>query len=119
MEFINAIINSYRRYFQFSGRTSRKEYLYFLSFVFGLCIAFNIARGYFISQGIFPEVFASYEPIPVIILLLSVIPLYAAGFRRMHDVGKSGYFLFIPYYSIYLVLRNGDPEPNQYGDPVQ
>jgi len=38
--------------------------------------------------------------------------------RRMHDVGKSGWFVLVPIYNIILVLSEGDQGENTYGpDP--
>ena len=36
----------------------------------------------------------------------------------MHDVGKSGWFLFIPIYGLVLACTEGDRSENEYGaDP--
>ena len=44
-----------------------------------------------------------------------VIPFFTIGMRRMHDVGKSGFFIFIPVYNFFLALTEGQPETNKYG----
>lgn len=42
----------------------------------------------------------------------------AVGVRRMHDVGKSGWFLLIPIYSLILAVTEGEKGTNRYGkDP--
>jgi uncharacterized membrane protein YhaH (DUF805 family) len=47
-----------------------------------------------------------------------LIPSIAVGVRRMHDVGKSGWFLLIPIYNLILAVREGESGPNKYGpDP--
>ena len=45
--------------------------------------------------------------------------------RRLHDIGKSGWYYFIclvPVVGciilIYFVAQPSDPNPNQYGDPA-
>ncbi len=44
-----------------------------------------------------------------------LIPSFAVGARRMHDVGKSGWFQLIPIYNIILFVTEGDKGDNQYG----
>jgi uncharacterized membrane protein YhaH (DUF805 family) len=40
------------------------------------------------------------------------------GIKRMHDVGKSGGYLLIPFYSFVLAVSDGTEGSNQYGaDP--
>ena len=46
------------------------------------------------------------------------LPALAAGVCRMHDVGKSGWFLIIPIYNLILAVTPGQVGENQYGpDP--
>jgi uncharacterized membrane protein YhaH (DUF805 family) len=35
--------------------------------------------------------------------------------RRMHDVGKSGWYSLIPIYNLVLAFTKGDEKENQYG----
>jgi uncharacterized membrane protein YhaH (DUF805 family) len=44
-----------------------------------------------------------------------IIPSIAVGVRRMHDVGKSGWFLLVPIYSLILALTEGEATDNAYG----
>jgi uncharacterized membrane protein YhaH (DUF805 family) len=48
--------------------------------------------------------------------LAVILPAIAVGVRRMHDNGKSGWFLLIPIYNFILLVSNGDQGPNEYGD---
>jgi len=53
-----------------------------------------------------------------IVTLPLIIPSIAVGVRRMHDVGKSGWFILIPIYNLILAATEGDKGDNQYGpDP--
>jgi len=48
------------------------------------------------------------------------LPGLAIGWKRMHDVGKSGAFIFIPIYNLILACTPGDAGPNEYGpDPKE
>lgn len=52
--------------------------------------------------------------------LAVLIPGIAVGIRRMHDVGKSGWFMLIPIYNIILACTEGVQGNNEYGaDPKQ
>jgi uncharacterized membrane protein YhaH (DUF805 family) len=44
------------------------------------------------------------------------IPSIAVGCRRMHDVGRSGWFQLIPIYNLILALTPSNPGTNKYGD---
>jgi uncharacterized membrane protein YhaH (DUF805 family) len=47
--------------------------------------------------------------------LAVLIPGIAVAIRRMHDVGKSGWFLLIPIYNIILAITDGEKKSNEYG----
>jgi uncharacterized membrane protein YhaH (DUF805 family) len=58
------------------------------------------------------------EGLGTIASLALFLPGIAVGVRRMHDVGKSGWFLLIPIYNIILCFTDGDAFTNEYGpDP--
>ena len=53
-----------------------------------------------------------------IVYLAVIIPYIAVGVRRMHDVGKSGWFMLIPIYNLILFCTEGQKGDNEYGpDP--
>lgn len=53
-----------------------------------------------------------------IVMLGFLVPNIAVGVRRMHDVGKSGWFILIPIYNLVLAVTEGQKGDNQYGaDP--
>jgi len=39
----------------------------------------------------------------------------AVGVRRMHDTGKSGWFLLIPIYNFIPAVTSGESGENKYG----
>ncbi len=50
--------------------------------------------------------------------LAILVPGIAAAVRRMHDVGKSGWYILIPIYNLILAFTEGNQGTNQYGlDP--
>jgi len=53
-----------------------------------------------------------------VIILIFFLPNTAIGVRRMHDIGKSGWFYLIPIYNLILACTLGDEGSNMYGpDP--
>ena len=58
----------------------------------------------------------------LIYVLAILIPSYAVTVRRLHDTGKSGWWLllmFVPFGNIILLifcLIDSTPGPNQYGE---
>ena len=111
MSFTEAIQTCFRKYVDFSGRARPSEYWWWVLFVVvAQVVAFLIddssTLGGLISLGLF-------------------LPGLAVSVRRLHDTGKSGWFLLlalIPLVGAILLLvfmiQTGDPGPNQYGEPV-
>jgi len=96
-----------QNYATFSGRARRKEYWMFVLFNMIVAFVFGFVCGLI---GI-PELANIYT-------LAVLLPSIAVGVRRMHDVGKSGWFLLIPIYNFILAVTEGEKGENQYGaDP--
>ncbi|MBD0830596.1 DUF805 domain-containing protein [Aestuariibaculum sediminum] len=101
-------------YANFNGRARRKEYWMFVLFnmLFTYAIAFLSGLLVTLTDNV------ALAFIYVIYLLAVFIPSLAVGVRRMHDVGKSGWYLLIPIYSFILAVTEGDRGVNKYGpDP--
>jgi len=61
---------------------------------------------------------ASFFFILIVIFYLAIIlPSIAAGVRRMHDIGKSGWFILVPIMSLIWSFQKGDVGDNAYGPP--
>jgi len=98
-----------KKYAVFNGRARRKEYWMFCLFNFIISFVINLIAG---MPGDKESIFY------LIYQLAIVTPFIAVGIRRMHDVGKSGWFLWIPIYNLILAVRKGDESSNKYGaDP--
>ncbi|MES2284888.1 MAG: DUF805 domain-containing protein [Bacteroidota bacterium] len=96
-----------QNYATFDGRARRSEYWYFVLFNFIVTIVLAIL-GIMVN---FPFVDSIYS-------LAVLLPSIAVGVRRMHDVGKSGWFILIPIYNLILACTDGDSQANGYGaDP--
>ncbi|WP_428230905.1 DUF805 domain-containing protein [Flavobacterium sp.] len=104
----------FENYTNFKGRARRKEYWMF--FLANAII--SIVLG--IVDGVSGLTFGAAETgILGLVYSLGVIaPSIAVSVRRMHDVGKSGWFIFIPIYNLILACTEGDKGVNEYGaDP--
>jgi uncharacterized membrane protein YhaH (DUF805 family) len=110
------------KYAQFSGRAPRREYWYFL--LFSIIIGFvlgivDAVAGTMLTLGTDPM----GQPIlmgmlGMIFNLALLIPSIAIGIRRLHDTGKSGWWLLIGFIPILgaLVLLFFFVTPSQEGD---
>jgi uncharacterized membrane protein YhaH (DUF805 family) len=107
-----------RKYADFNGRARRSEYWFFILFtaiagaVGGVLDAiFRIRSGAYGGTG----------PIQGLIQLALLVPTLAVGARRLHDTGRSGWWLLIGLipivgWIILIVFFVQDSHPdNQYG----
>ena len=112
-----------RNYAGFTGRARRKEYWMFVLFNMIFAIAAMIldkVLGLMIDP-------LPYGAIYIIYTLAIVLPSLAVAVRRLHDVGKSGWFLLIALiplvgaiWLLVLFVTEGPHAPNEYGpDPKE
>ncbi|MEJ5053649.1 DUF805 domain-containing protein [Sphingobacterium sp. MYb382] len=106
---MNYYLSVLKKYATFNGRARRSEYWYF--FLFNGVIAFVL--------GFLEGLISIGTPILSSIYSLAVlIPGIAVAIRRMHDVGKSGWFVLVPIYNLILACSNGEVGENEFGpDP--
>lgn len=115
---MNWYLTVLRKYAVFSGRARRKEYWMFFLFNMIFAIAAMVIDN---VLGIAIEDIG-YGPIYIIYALAVFLPSLAVSVRRLHDVGKSGWYLFILLIPIAGVLvflikmcTDGTPGENKYG----
>ena len=95
---ISSIQNSLKMYASFSGRATRKE---FWSFYFFFLVAAFI--------GSVIDALIGSDMIGNLMILGLFLPYIAVAARRMHDVGKSGWFILVPIYNLILFLTPTKP----------
>ena len=99
---IEATVLGVKNIFNFSGRASRSEYWWFL-----------------LASYILLFLLIVLFPVSDTLLLLAYLYLSpavcSAAFRRMHDIGKSGWFFWIPLANIIWLCRKGEDRPNKWG----
>ncbi|WP_438965309.1 DUF805 domain-containing protein [Flavobacterium sp.] len=101
-------------YANFNGRARRKEYWYFVLVNIIISILLGILDG---IGGLFigdPE--NGNGILGSISSIVFLIPSIAVGVRRMHDNGKSGWYLLIPIYNFVLAVSEGENQKNEYGN---
>ena len=99
-----------KKFADFNGRARRKEYWMFVLFTFLVSMVLGILDAMISPEGV--------GMLGLIFQLAVLIPTIAVAVRRMHDVGKSGWFILIPIYNLILAVTEGEKGTNQYGaDP--
>ncbi|OUR99302.1 hypothetical protein A9Q86_12045 [Flavobacteriales bacterium 33_180_T64] len=110
-------------YANFSGRARRKEYWMFVLvqlIILILTLSYASLVDDLLGTPIVESILGFY-------FLATLIPWLALNSRRLHDIGKSGGYIFINLipligriWYIILVATTGDYGSNQYGlDPKQ
>lgn len=99
-----------KQYANFNGRSRRKEYWFF--FLFYLLIFLGLSLlDQILGFGLLSSVF----------LLAMLLPSVAVGVRRLHDTGRTGWWILvglIPLIGlvlIYFMLLDSDAGDNAYG----
>jgi len=94
-----AVRKCFQNYATFKGRASRSEFWYFWVFFIVanyLATVISSTLGSLVSLGL-------------------LLPYLAVGVRRMHDRNRSGWFVLVPVYNLYLAVTLGDSGPNRFG----
>ena len=109
-------IDAYRHYADFNGRANREKYWMFYLFYIIFYVGLLVIDRFLGTGGLLGGLFA----------LGSFVPSIAIGARRLHDIGKSGWWqllVLIPLIGaiillIWFVLKGTDGD-NQFGpDPL-
>ncbi len=111
MSFADAVKNGLSNYVLFTGRARRSEYWYFALFYFLVLIVAAILDGII---GTYPLLYA-------VAALGLFLPNLGLSIRRLHDTGRSGWFILLglipivgPIILIVWYCSDSGPD-NQYG----
>lgn len=110
-----------RKYAEFGGRARRREYWFFVLFNALIGLALAVVDE---VSGL-NEATKDLSPLNTLYALAVLIPGLAVFVRRLHDIGKSGWWFliaFVPLIGAIILLvftvRPGDAGANDYGgDP--
>lgn len=115
----------WQRYAEFSGRSRRKEYWMFclINCLIGFALVACFTASFFAARGT-SAVGIGLAVLYMLYALAIIVPSLAVSVRRLHDIGRSGWWLLIaliPFGGIVLLVFHcieGTPGPNEYGpDP--
>ena len=102
--FLEAINDGLRRTFTIKGRSSRLQYNSFILFIFLVDLFINLIN---------PDA----RSLNLAVVLALYAPMITCQIRRSHDVGKSGWWILIPFYGLYLVFKKS-VEGNSENNPA-
>ena len=108
MDIKTATVTCLTKYVDFDGRASRPEFWWFFLFQFITVIVLSVVLSI----------------LGTIASLALLLPGLAAAVRRLHDIGKSGWWLligFVPLIGllvlIYFMVQGSQSESNNWGAP--
>lgn len=106
MTFTDAIETCFRKYAQFSGRATRAEFWWWFLFVLLITLAAQVVS----------------ETLGLVVSLATLLPYFAVTARRLHDIGRSGWWQLIGLVPLlgwalmlYWCVKDSDGD-NAYGE---
>ncbi len=132
MGFAESVRPCFGKYADFQGRASRSEFWWFFLFtalvslalslpLYVLMVIVAVAGNSSTGAGVAAVITIIWSIIVTVVAIGLLIPLLAAGARRLHDYGQSAWFLllyFVPCGNIALIVLwalGGTPGDNPYG----
>jgi uncharacterized membrane protein YhaH (DUF805 family) len=104
-------LNAMRRYFDFSGRSSRAEFWFFVLFVFILSVVANVLDVVLLgSYGYGAAVLSS------LVSLIHFIPSLSVSVRRLHDIDRTGWWIMLAFVPVAgLIVAMGGSVMMMFG----
>lgn len=117
MGFVESVKTCFSKYVTFSGRARRSELWFFVLFMYLVTLIISNLSSILSISAQTSNIISS------VVSLIFFLPHLAAEFRRLHDVGKSGWwllFLLLPVIGwailIYQLCKDSEPFENEYGE---
>ncbi len=110
----NVVMNNYANW---DGRASRSEYWWFV--LFGALVGFVTGT---IDGFLFGWEYSDPTWISTLVSLALLLPNFCVSVRRLHDLGKSGWWNLLVFTIIGIIpllifmVMEGEEHPNQYGE---
>ena len=120
MDIQQSIKTCLTKFATFNGRASRSEYWWFQFFYFLVVFIAVILDAVLVGGNL--EAAGALEIVSQLILLL---PALAVTARRLHDVGRSGWWMLVGITIVGLIplfiwwLAPGTNKKNKYGNPIK
>jgi uncharacterized membrane protein YhaH (DUF805 family) len=118
MTFSESVTACLRKYAEFRGRAPRAEYWWF--YLFQVLVGVSLAV-MAVVIGLSED---AANGLSGVFGLALALPTLAVTARRLHDVDRSGWWMFIPMTIIgivpflYWICKEGDSRANEYGAPA-
>lgn len=116
VSFSQAVRMAFDSYCRFQGRSSRSEYWWWVLFVAILSFCIGII------ESILGFSMTAVQTTSGILSLVLLLPGLGLSVRRLHDIGKSGWWIllgFIPLVGTIILIiwfaQNSQMQDNQYG----
>lgn len=107
----------------FVGRARRKEYWGTMLFHFLLFLPGVLFSALLMVSQAFLILYMIYIYLVTIYMMIATLPLWALSVKRLHDIGKSGWWLLIgliPFvgwiFTLVWSFKDSDKCANQYGE---
>jgi uncharacterized membrane protein YhaH (DUF805 family) len=111
-------VGALRKYAVFEGRARRREYWFYVLFWIVIAVALNVVDR---MLGMY-NAEVGVGPLGGLFWLATLLPSLAVGARRLHDTGRSGWWLLIGLIPIIgaivlivFFLIDSQPGTNAYG----
>ena len=114
---MNWYLKALKKYAVFSGRARRKEYWMFSLFNIIIVLALAFVEG---ITGVAPQ--SDQSILAVVYLFAALLPGLAVTVRRLHDTGRTGWWLLISLVPIIgslvllvFMVQDSQQSENRYG----
>ena len=129
MGFTQSVKTCLSKYIVFSGRAQRSEYWWFVLFVVLVSVGLAVLSA--VLFGTDPETGQGSNLLNSVFQLAMLLPMLAAGWRRLHDTGRPGWYLLLPMafsmatmvmlltgVAVFSALETGVEDPETLREPA-
>lgn len=116
---MNWFLMALKKFADFSSRSRRKEYWFFVLFYLLIYIVLAIVDN---MTGMAKAEYGGVGPLGGLFMLAMIVPSIAVAARRLHDIGKSGWWqllAIVPLIGAIVLLiwyvKDGEPGTNRFG----
>ena len=122
-KFTTAVELFFKNYDNFSGRSSRSAYWWWILASWLLGILASILDVMIMGTDAWMQ--NTFSPFESILTFVLLVPNIAINIRRLHDVGKSGWWMLLAGTGVGLIplfiwsVSEGDDGANKFGEDIE